>query len=568
MLCVLTVTSSAVACNRGKEAAQVKAPHAASDGPGVNENPNPHRTGNATAGRDVFRFETFGNEGFWTDAARLPKGMMDARFTPRQALEAGLQVDIEAVDPLMRKVMEAELKTDMSPQNAPALNDPKNTIALINANAVVGVVPKDTNGDGKLDIANGDKVGISCTICHTITDKSVFDLPGGGSVGRRVDGPAALTLNVGKLLATAANSRAFYPNLQQTFVGVSIGRAPSGLGPDSTEAEVDAYLSNPAYYPVGTFDETQDGNGNPVKNTPLFRQDLAAPYGTAGEFRLLDDISNGSYTTNLDPTTLLTAEGRQFLEMKAGPAGKQMASEYEKILKDTGVTGYPFVKADLVGKVGDPASIVGRRVDNQKLLDMSAYLDQLPAPAGAKVNAEAAARGRELFRTNCTQCHNVDQSKFVPPMLVKMKTIWPGYLPIPVGKRGDSRLSTILNSPGIFDDKMIVVDASDRGEKRGNAMPLLLDLARTNIFLHDGSVSSLDSLLDPARGENAPHPFYLADASQRASIVEFLKGLDAGTPSQPQQAGAGPREQHSAFNWNPLALAHNNFRTVWALVEK
>ena len=281
---------------------------------------------------------------------------MDAKFTPKQALEAGLQVDIEAIDPAMREVMEAELKTDMSPQSAPTLNDPKTTVALVNANAVVGIVPKDSNGDGKLDITNGDKVGIACTICHTITDKSVFDMPKGGSIGRRVDGPAALTLNVGKLMAMASNSRALYPNLQQTFLGVSIGRAPSGLGPDSTEAEVDAYLSNPAFYPVGTFDETQDGNGNPVKNTPLFRQDLAAPYGSAGEFSKLDDISNGSYTTNLDPTTLLTPEGRQFLEIKAGPAGKQLANEYAKILQDTGVTGFPFVKAQMTGKVGDPAS--------------------------------------------------------------------------------------------------------------------------------------------------------------------------------------------------------------------
>ncbi|MGH9942475.1 MAG: hypothetical protein ACRD9R_08990 [Pyrinomonadaceae bacterium] len=548
VLCALALLCASAACNRDNESAEIKTPHAASDGPGINENPNPHQTGNAAAGRDVFRFETFGNEGFWTDAARLPKGMMDAKFTPKQALEAGLQVDVDAVDPAMRKVIEMELKTDLSPRFAPTLNDPRATVALINANAVVGVVPKDSNGDGRLDITAGDKVGISCTICHTITDKSGFDLPGGGSVGRRVDGPAALTLNVGKLLAMAANSRAFYPNLQQTFLGVSIGRAPSGLGPDSTEAEVDAYLSNPAYYPVGTFDETQDGNGNPVKNTPLFRQDLAAPYGSAGEFSKLDDISNGSYTTNLDPTTLLTPEGRQFLEMKAGPAGKQMADEYEKILRETSVTGYPFVKAGMTGKVGDPASIVGRRVDNQKLLDMNAYLDGLQAPAGAKVNAEMAARGRELFRTNCTQCHNVDQSKFVPPMLVEMKTIWPGYAAVPVGKRGDTKLSTILNASGTFDDKMIVVDASDRGEKRGNAMPLLLDLARTNIFLHDGSVPSLDSLLDPARGDNAPHPFYLTDVSQRADMVEFLRGLDTDNSNQPRHAATKPLEQRLGFS--------------------
>ncbi|MGI9045303.1 MAG: hypothetical protein ACR2FI_00635 [Burkholderiales bacterium] len=314
--------------------------------------------------------------------------------------------------------------------------------------------------------------------------------------------------------------------MQQSFLGISLGRAPSGLGPESTEAEVDAYLGNPAYYPVGTFDETQDGHGNPVKNTPLFRQDLAAPYGSAGEFKLLDDISNASYTTNLDPTTLVTAEGRELLQIKAGRAGKQMADEYAKILKDTGVTGYPFVKAKLTGKAGDPANPVGRRVDNQKLLDMNAYLDSLPAPAGVKVNAETFARGRQLFRANCTECHNVDQGKFVPPTLVEMKAIWPAYIPIPVGLRGDSRLSTIVNSPGIFDDKMIVVDASDRGEKRGNALPLLLDLARTNIFLHDASVPSLDNLLDPVRGDDAPHPFYLKDAGQRADMVTFLRSAD------------------------------------------
>jgi len=546
-----TVILSGSGCNSSKETAQMQKPHAVSDGPGITVNPHPHQSGNAEAGRDVYRFETFGNEGFWTDAARLPKGMMDAKFTPKQALEAGLQIDIEAIDPLMRKTLETEWKTDLSPQNAPLLNDPRTMVALVNANAIVGIVPKDSNNDKKLDIMAGDKVGISCTICHTITDKSVYDMQSGGSVGRRVDGPAALTLNVGKLMATAANSRALYPNLQQTFLGVSIGRAPSGLGPNSTEAEVDAYLSNPAFYPIGTFDETQDGNGNPVKNVPLFRQDLAAPYGTAGEFSKLEDIGNSSYTTNLDPTTLLTPEGRQFLEMKAGPAGKQMVSEYEKILKDTGVTNYPFVKAELVGGVGNPASIVGRRVDNQKLLDMNAYLDRLQAPAGAQVNPEMAARGRENFRMSCTQCHNVDQSKFVPPTLVELKTMWKGYAPVPVGKRGDSKLSVILNSAGTFDDKMIVVDASDRGENRGNALPLLLDLARTNIFLHDASVPSLDNLLDPSRGDSAPHPFYIADASQRADMVEFLRGLDTGNSNKDDARAAvispGNQRQISGF---------------------
>jgi len=518
----------AAACGRNQPS-PASSPRAASDGPPDAPQPVQQRlTGNVTSGREVYRFETFGNEGFWTDAMRLPQGMAASRFTPKQALEAGLQVDADAVPPALKRTLERELKTDLSPTAAPTLNDPATTVALVNANAVVGVVPRDTNRDGTLDIMNGDKVGITCTICHTITDRSVFDMPNGGSIGRRVDGPAALTLDMGKLLAMAANSRAYYPNLQQTFLGISIGRAPSGLGPQSTEAEVDAYLTNREFYPVGTFDETHDGNGNSVKNVPLFRQDLAAPYGSAGEHALLENIGNGSYTTNLDLTTLAAPEGRAFLDMKAGPAGKQLSDEYASILRDTGVTGFPYVIARRTGKVGAAESPVGLRVDEQKLLDMNAYLAALPAPRSPRIDSTAAARGREMFRESCTACHSVDQSKPVPSMLVELKTLWPGYLPIPAGMRGDGKLSTILNAPGTFDDKMIVVDASDRGEKRGNAMPLLLDLARTNLFLHDASVRSLDALLDPQRGRDAPHPFYVTDVQERRAMIEFLRGLDTG----------------------------------------
>ncbi|MEJ7685428.1 MAG: hypothetical protein WKG06_47820 [Segetibacter sp.] len=54
---------------------------------------------------------------------------------------------------------------------------------------------------------------------------------------------------------------------------------------------------------------------------------------------------------------------------------------------------------------------------------------------------------------------------------------------------------------------MVIVDASDHGEPRGNALPLLLDLDRTTLFLHNGSVRSLDELLNPNRGKSIPSPF-------------------------------------------------------------
>ncbi len=350
-------------------------------------------------------------------------------------------------------------------------------------------------------------------------------MPAGGSVGRRIDGPAPLTFNMGRFLALANNSRAYYPNMQQIFLGVSIGRAARGMRPTSTEKEVDEYLSNPEFYPVGTFDETSDGNGNSVKNVPLFRQDLAAPYGTSGEFELFHNISNSSYTTNLDLTTLATPEGLEFLKGLGGPAGEQIHKEYKEILKETGVTGYPFVQAKMQGKPGELNNIVGRRVDDQKVQDMAAYTFALQAPPAPKVNEGMAMRGREIFSNNCTSCHNADQSKAVPITLVDLKTLWPGYTPLVVGLRGNKTLSKVLNSPGDFDDKMVIVDASARGGPRGNALPLLLDLARTTIFLHDASVGSLDELLDPKRGKKSPHPFYIDNKSSRADVVEFLRGL-------------------------------------------
>lgn len=500
--------------------------YTAIDGPLDIQQPEPQPLGNAARGKEVFRFETFGNEAFWFNAMRMQQGMAEKKVTPKNMLELGLKIDMEAVDPELRKALEAEFKTDLSMQSAPLLNDPKTTAMLINSNAVIGLVPKDSNKDGEINIMKGDMVGVSCTICHAGTDKSAYNMPNGGSAGKRFDGLATLTLNMGKLLATAQNSRAFYANMQHNNDGETIGHAPKGIDVTSTEAEVDAYLENPANYPVGTFDETHDGIGNPVKNVPLFRQDLAAPYGSSGQDALFENISNSSYTANLDMTNLATPEGREFLFQRAGQAGIKIHEDYKKILAETGVTGYPYVLAKFVGDAGNPAHVVGRRVDDQKLRDMAAYCFSLQAPAGAKVNKEMAENGRTLFRQNCTSCHHVDQSKPVNARLVDLKTMWPDYNPQPAGMRGDPKQSQILNSPGIYDDKMVIVDASDHGEPRGVALPLLLDLDRTTLFLHDGSVKSLDELLNPERGKTSPHPFYINDSSQRADMVEFLRGLD------------------------------------------
>lgn len=506
--------------------------HAPSSGPADQGPPATLEKGDPAAGRDVFRFETFGNEGFWTDAVRVPEGMKAAKVTPLMAMKLGISVDVDALDAATLRELVAELKKDPTGKSSKLLNDPETIARLINANAVIGMVAKDTNGDGKIDVGNGDKVGVTCALCHTITDGSLLSMPNGGSAGHRQDGRTNHNLNVGKILATGANSRALYPVLQLSLKanhGKTYGRAPKGLTENSTEAEVDAYLSNPKYYPIGMFDDSPDGNGDTMHVPPLFRQDLAAPFGSGGEIAKLDNFNNLVYTALLDMTNLTSPGGRAFLRKLGGPAGDEIADNYVKVLEATGVKGYPFVKAGPHPQPGSEEAPLGVRVDNRKLLDLNAYLASLPAPHGTPVDARAATRGRQLFTTlGCTSCHNVDQAKPVPNVVLPMKQVFPGDDPKTLAQRTPP-LNPIMDTPGYtFDDKMAVVNASIRGGVRGIALPLLLDLARKPRFLHDDSVASLESLLDPTRGARAPHAFFVPNAHERGDVVEFLRGLDTG----------------------------------------
>ncbi|HWA74423.1 MAG TPA: hypothetical protein VG937_18890 [Polyangiaceae bacterium] len=523
-----------------------------------------HPTGDADKGQAVFRFETFGNEGFWTRTLRLPQGMESAKLTVIQALEAGVNFDIESFPPTLRDEIIAEAETDLSPANAPVMNDPTTFMALLEANAVVGIAARNVKTlNGTLDINEtnvyaGESVGMTCAFCHGLTDGSVYAMPQGGGIGVRSDGRANHDLNVGASLALGENSRAFYPTLALDLVAnkhKSVSRLGVGLGLVSkaaTEEEVDSYLLDPELYPVGMFDDAADGNGAPMHNTPLFRADLAAPWGTDGSIEMLQNFNNLVYTALFDPTDLTTEGGRQFMFERGGAAGTEIVDNYVGILASMGVpaggvNGYPFVgrpgKTDVAvglaagAKVED--SLIGIRVDDTALLDLNAYLNSLPAPRVVSPLGARVARGRMLFRTACTSCHNDDQSRFVPQNIVPYNdsveffenaparpALFPSYAGALVADRSAARLAPARNSPGIFDDKLIIVDASNRNQPRGSALPLLLDLARKPNFLHDSSVASLDELLDPTRGEGAPHPFFIADPDQRQDVALFLESLD------------------------------------------
>lgn len=130
-------------------------------------------------GRNIFRFDTFGDEQLWTNVLRMHEVI--ATVDPATALAVGLKVDVDALPSAVIAALRAG-QVD--------LTDPAVTVELIRLNAVVGV--KGTvNEAGQLT-----KIGITCALCHSTVDNSFA--PG---IGKRLDGWAATDLNVGAIVA-------------------------------------------------------------------------------------------------------------------------------------------------------------------------------------------------------------------------------------------------------------------------------------------------------------------------------------------------------------------------------
>jgi len=185
-------------------------------------------------GKQTFRFDTFGDEAFWTDALQLNRAIAGAAnggvgpgVSPATALAVGLKVDSDALP----QSLISQLK-----HGRVNLDDPATTLALLKLNAVVGV--KGTfKGDGSLQ-----SVGITCALCHSTVDNSFA--PG---IGQRLDGWAARDLNVGAIVALS-------PNLTPvaTLLGVDVPTVKTVLqswGPGKFDAEL--FLDGKAFRPDG-----------------------------------------------------------------------------------------------------------------------------------------------------------------------------------------------------------------------------------------------------------------------------------------------------------------------------
>jgi mono/diheme cytochrome c family protein len=126
-------------------------------------------------GREIFRYDTFGDEQFWTDTAHLHEIVL-RDVPPLKALGLGLKVDMDRLN-LAKFLIHNPFGT-------------WGTKELLRENAVVGV--KATfDKDGHMT-----RIGITCALCHSTVDNAL--LPG---IGHRLDGWPNRDLKVGRILA-------------------------------------------------------------------------------------------------------------------------------------------------------------------------------------------------------------------------------------------------------------------------------------------------------------------------------------------------------------------------------
>ena len=136
-----------------------------------------------TRGKEIFRFDTFGDEVYWTDTLRMHE-VIEGKVSPATALKVGLKVDADALPPALKAAITAG-QLD--------LNDPAVTVALLKLDAVLGIKGKVENISGRDRLT---RVGITCALCHSRVDNSFA--PG---IGTRLDGHPNRDLNVGAIVA-------------------------------------------------------------------------------------------------------------------------------------------------------------------------------------------------------------------------------------------------------------------------------------------------------------------------------------------------------------------------------
>lgn len=413
-------------------------------------------------GRQIFRFDTFGDEAFWTGQLRLHEAV--STLTPRNALALGLKVDSDALPPAIVDAIKA---------GAVNLSDPAVTQLLLQQKAVLGVV-------GSFDNDRLQSVGLTCALCHSTVDDSVA--PG---IGKRIDGLTNRDLNVGAIVASA-------PNLQPVVDLLRLAPANRGISADDVRSVLNSW--GPGKFDAELF---LDGKAfNPQQ------------------------VTNGSVTgTNVPGATLIpNASGLAGHNLHTWTGGWGTVPYWNAFVAVNELHGagtffderfddanqFPIAAAARLGHVSaDPDS---DKVTS-KLPALHFYQLALPSlqpRAGIDFDAEAAARGDSVFsgKANCNTCHR--------------EPLWtePGWNQHSASEmkidgfqadRAPGRAYRTANLAGLF--------VRERG--------LFMFPQNKGRFYHDGR---FQTLLDVVNSYNVRFSLGLTEQEKR-DLVEYLKSL-------------------------------------------
>jgi cytochrome c peroxidase len=324
-------------------------------------------------GRQTFRYDTFGDEVFWGDALQLHQaiageanGGVGPGVSPNMALSVGLKVDMDALPAdLVEQIQAGEVDLD----------DPATTLALLQLNAVVGVTGF-FDDDGNIE-----SVGIQCSLCHSTVDDAFA--PG---IGHRLDGWANRDLNVGAIINLSPDL-----SVVTDLLGVDDATLRSVLtswGPGKFDAEV--FLDGRAF--------REDGESGATL--------IPSAFGMAG-------VSLHTWTGWGSVT-----------HWNAFVANLEMHGQgtfYDPRLNNA--DQFPIAAEAGFGNVRSENDLITPR-----LAALHFYQLALPAPTPPEgsFDAEAAARGEELFngKAQCATCH-------VPPLF--MEPGWPMHTAEEIG---------------------------------------------------------------------------------------------------------------------------------------
>lgn len=184
-------------------------------------------------GRQIFRFETFGDETFWTDTLRMHEVVQT--IPPTIALAVGLKVDADTLPEAVLQAIQAG-QVDLA--------DPATTVTLLKLGAVVGLK---ATVDPNNQITS---LGTTCALCHSTVDDRIAK-----GIGSRLDGWPNLELDPGAIIAL---SPALTAPQKAIYNSWGPGRFDPRINFDGLNGPV---LIPPAYGLKGVHSITATGDG-------------------------------------------------------------------------------------------------------------------------------------------------------------------------------------------------------------------------------------------------------------------------------------------------------------------